>query len=220
MYIFHFEILSRWIGPLLLGLLMTIKVSALAMILGMVVGLGVAFVRMARHVALRESAVIYIEIARGMPVLVLIFWFYYGLPILTGVAFSGLVSGVAALTLKYAGYLAEIFRAGIEAIKTGQREAAYSLGFSRAQTMRRIILPQAIRIVVPPLGSAFVGMLQDSALVSIIGVTDLMRQGQLAVASTFRPFELYTIVALLYLATTVTFSKINDYMEKRRQIIQ
>jgi len=219
-YVFHFEILSRWIGPLLLGLLMTIKVSALAMILGMVVGLGVEFVRMARQVALRESAVIYIEIARGMPVLVLIFWFYYGLPILTGVAFSGLVSGVAALTLKYAGYLAEIFRAGIEAIKTGQREAAYSLGFSRAQTMRRIILPQAIRIVVPPLGSAFVGMLQDSALVSIIGVTDLMRQGQLAVASTFRPFELYTIVALLYLATTVTFSKINDYMEKRRQIIQ
>lgn len=220
MYIFHFEILSQWIGPLLAGLLMTLRVSVLAMILGMIIGLLVAFVRMSRHAVPREAAVVYIEIARGMPILVLIFWFYYGLPILTGMAFSGLVSGVAALTLKYAGYLAEIFRAGIEAIRSGQREAAYSLGFSRIQTMRRIVLPQAIRIVVPPLGSAFVGMLQDSALVSIIGVADLMRQGQLAVSSTFRPFELYTAVALLYLATTITFSKINDYMEKRRLIVQ
>jgi His/Glu/Gln/Arg/opine family amino acid ABC transporter permease subunit len=218
MYIFHFEILYEWAGPLLEGLLMTLRLSILAMILGMIIGLLVAFVRMSKHAVPREAAVIYIEVARGIPILVLIFWFYYGLPILTGVAFSGIVSGVAALTLKYVGYLAEIFRAGIEAIKTGQREAAYSLGFSRTQTMRRIILPQAIRIVVPPLGSAFVGMLQDSALVSIIGVGELMRQGQLAVSSTFRPFELYTAVAVLYLAMTITFSKINDFWERRRMI--
>ena len=220
MYVFHFEILSQWIGPLLKGLLMTVRVSVLAMMLGMIIGLLVAFVRMSKYAVPREAAVIYIEVARGMPILVLILWFYYGLPILTGVVFSGVVSGVAALTLKYVGYLAEIFRAGIEAIKTGQREAAYSLGFSRIQTMRRIVLPQAIRIVVPPLGNAFVGMLQDSALVSIIGVTDLMRQGQLAVSSTFRPFELYTAVGLLYLAMTIAFSKINDYLEKRRMIVR
>lgn len=199
---------------------MTLKVSALAMALGMIIGLLMAFIRMSKRTVPREAAVLYIEVARGMPILVLIFWFYYGLPILTGVAFSGFVSGVAALTLKYVGYLAEIFRAGIEAVKKGQTEAAYSLGFSKIQTMQRIVLPQAIRIVVPPLGSAFVGMLQDSALVSIIGVADLMRQGQLAVSSSFRPFELYTAVAVLYLAMTITFSKINDYLEKRKMILQ
>ena len=109
---------------------------------------------------------------------------------------------------------------GIEAIKVGHIEAAYSLGFSRIQTMRRIVLPQAFRIVVPPVGNTFVGMLQDSALVSIIGVSDLMRQAQMIVSHTWRPFEVYTAVALLYLAMTITFSKINDYMEKRKLIIQ
>jgi len=139
---------------------------------------------------------------------------------LTGFAMSGFVSGVLAMTLKYTGYLAEIFRAGIEAIKTGQREAAYSLGFSKVQTMWRIVLPQAFRIVIPPTGSAFVGMLQDSALVSIIGVNDLMRQAQLAVADLYRPFEVYTAVAVLYLAMTISFSKINDYIERKKMVIE
>jgi len=199
---------------------MTLKVSVLSMLLAMGIGLLVAFVRRSKHVLPREAAVAYIEVARGIPILVLIFWFYYGLPILTGVAFSALFSGIAALTLKYVGYLAEIFRAGIEAIKKGQSEAAYSLGFSKVQTMRRIILPQAFRIVIPPTGSAFVGMLQDSALVSIIGVNELMRQAQLAVADLYRPFEVYTAVAVLYLAMTITFSKINDYIERRKMVIE
>lgn len=199
---------------------MTLKVSVLSMLLAMGIGLLVAFVRRSKHALPREAAVAYIEVARGIPILVLIFWFYYGLPILTGLAFSGLFSGVAALTLKYVGYLAEIFRAGIEAIKKGQSEAAYSLGFSKVQTMRRIVLPQAFRIVIPPTGSAFVGMLQDSALVSIIGVNDLMRQAQLAVADLYRPFEVYTAVAVLYLAMTITFSKINDYIERRKMVIE
>jgi His/Glu/Gln/Arg/opine family amino acid ABC transporter permease subunit len=186
------------------------------MILGMSIGLPMALVRMSKQAIPREAAVIYIEVSRGMPILVFIFWVYYGIPIMTGLALSGFLSGIVALTLKYTGYLAEIFRAGIEAIKAGQSEAAYSLGFSKTQTMRRIVLPQALRIVLPPAGSAFVGLLQDSALVSIIGVADLMRIAQLAVAETFRPFEIYTAMALLYLAMTVTFSKINDYIEKRK----
>ena len=207
------------IGPLLAGLLMTVQVSVLSMILGMSIGLPMAFVRMSNHAIPREAAVIYIEVSRGMPILVFILWIYYGIPILTGFTLSGFLSGIVALTLKYTGYLAEIFRAGIEAIKAGQREAAYSLGFSKIQTMRRIVLPQALRIVLPPAGSAFVGLLQDSALVSIIGVADLMRKAQLAVAETFRPFEIYTAMALLYLAMTVTFSKINDYIEKRKLVV-
>ncbi len=199
---------------------MTLKVSMLSMLLAMAMGLPLAFLRMSKRFFPREAAVVYIEISRGLPILVLIFWVYYGIPIMTGFAMSGFVSGVFAMTLKYAGYLAEIFRAGIEAIKTGQKEAAFSLGFSEAQAMRRIILPQAFRIIIPPTGSAFVGALQDSALVSIIGVNDLMRQAQLAVADLYRPFEVYTAVAVLYLAMTVTFSKINDYIERKKMVIE
>jgi His/Glu/Gln/Arg/opine family amino acid ABC transporter permease subunit len=219
-YVFHFEILVDLMPTLLKGLLMTIQVSILSMILGMLVGLPTAFLRMSKRALLRETAVIYIEISRGMPILVFIFWVYYGIPVLTGLALSGFISGIMALTLKYTGYLAEIFRAGIEAIKLGQQEAAYSLGFSRIQTMRRIVLPQAFRIVMPPVGSAFIGLLQDSALVSIIGVAELMRQAQLAVAETFRPFEVYTAISILYLALTITLSKINDYVEQKKLVTQ
>jgi len=219
MYIFHFEILWSLIGPLLKGLQITIQVSVLSMMLGMILGLLVAFVRMSKHAIPQEAAVIYIEISRGVPILVFIFWVYYGIPVLMGFALSGFISGVVALTLKYTGYLAEIFRSGIEAIKAGQKEAAFSLGFSRIQTMRRIILPQALRIVAPPAGSAFVGLIQDSALVSIIGVADLMRQAQLAEAKTFRPFEIYTAVSVLYLGITLTLSNINNYIERKKLVI-
>ena len=219
MYIFHFEILWGMIEPLLKGLQITIQISVLSMVLGMILGLLIAFVRMSKHIILQEAAVIYIEISRGMPILVFIFWVYYGIPALMGFTLSGFTSGIVALTLKYTGYLAEIFRAGIEAIKSGQKEAAFSLGFSRIQTMRRIVLPQAVRIVVPPAGSAFVGLIQDSALVSIIGVADLMRQAQLAVAKTFRPFEIYTAVSILYLGVTLMLSNINNYIERRKLAI-
>ncbi|RLB42203.1 MAG: nickel transporter [Deltaproteobacteria bacterium] len=219
MYIFHFEILWGMIEPFLKGLQITIQISVLSMVLGMILGLLIAFVRMSKHIILQEAAVIYIEISRGMPILVFIFWVYYGIPALMGFTLSGFTSGIVALTLKYTGYLAEIFRAGIEAIKSGQKEAAFSLGFSRIQTMRRIVLPQAVRIVVPPAGSAFVGLIQDSALVSIIGVADLMRQAQLAVAKTFRPFEIYTAVSILYLGVTLMLSNINNYIERRKLAI-
>jgi His/Glu/Gln/Arg/opine family amino acid ABC transporter permease subunit len=213
---------------------MTLKVSLLSMFLAMAIGLPLAFLRMSKHSVPREAAVVYIEVARGIPILVIIFWVYWGFPeianrllpmlgiegFLVSKYMTGFVSGVIALTLKYAGYLAEIFRAGIEAIKMGQTEAAYSLGFSKVQTMRRIVLPQAFRIIIPPTGNAFVGALQDSALVSIIGVNDLMRQAQLAVADIYRPFEVFTAVAVLYLALTITISKINDYIEKKKMVIE
>jgi len=211
---------------------MTLEITLLSMFIAMAIGLVLAFLRMSKHFIIREAAVLYIEVSRGIPILVVIFWVYWGFPELVnrfllligveGVATSkymtGFVSGIVALTLKYAGYLAEVFRAGIEAIKAGQKEAAFSLGFSKVQTMRRIVLPQAFRIIIPPAGSAFVGALQDSALVSVIGVNDLMRHAQLAVAEIYRPFEIFTAVAILYLAMTITISKINDFIERKLMI--
>ena len=215
MYTFHFEILKDMIWPLLAGLKMTIIVSFLSMILGMIVGMVGCWLKMSKNGILHIIGTIYIEIARGIPNIVAIFWFYYGLPILTGIAFSAFTSGVMALSLKYGGYIAEIYRAGIEAINIGQKEAAYSIGFSRLQTMRRIVFPQAFRIAIPNLGNVFVGLLQNSALLSVIGVADLMRKAELAVSETWRPFEIYTTAAVIYLTLTIMFSRLSDYYEKK-----
>jgi His/Glu/Gln/Arg/opine family amino acid ABC transporter permease subunit len=215
MYVFHPEILKEMIWPLLAGLKMTVIVSVLSMFLGMIAGLIACLLKISPNVFLRVLGTVYIEIARGIPNLVAIFWFYYGLPIITGIAFSAFTSGVIALSLKYGGYIAEIYRGGIEAIKIGQREAAYSVGFSKFQTMRRIVFPQAFRIAIPPLGNVFVGLLQNSALLSVIGVADLMRKAELAVSETWRPFEIYTAAAVIYLTLTIFFARSADYYEKR-----
>ncbi|MBT4003834.1 MAG: amino acid ABC transporter permease [Chloroflexi bacterium] len=194
---------------------MTIIISLLSMFLGMIAGMVGCSLKMSRNGFLRTIGTVYIEIARGIPNIVAIFWFYYGLPIITGITFSAFTSGVVALSLKYGGYIAEIYRAGIEAVKVGQKEAAYSVGFSEYQTMRRIVFPQAFRIAIPTLGNVFVGLLQNSALLSVIGVADLMRKAELAVSETWRPFEIYTTAAVIYLTLTVMFSRLSDYYEKK-----
>lgn len=174
-----------------------------------------AILRLSKNLFLREAAAIYIETGRGMPVLVLILWIYYGLPILFGLTMTAYMAGVLSLTIKWAGYMAENFRSGIQAIDKGQREAAFALGYSRLHTMVRIVLPQAVRIFIPPTGSGFVGMIQDSALVSIIGVNDLIRQSEIANGDMYRPFEIYTITACIYLILTIGISKTNDYIEMK-----
>lgn len=220
MYVFHPEILKEYIWPLLAGLKMTVIVSVLSMFLGMIAGLIACMMKISPNVFLRVSGTIYIEIARGIPNMVAIFWLYYSLPIITGITFSAFTSGVAALSLKYGGYIAEIYRAGIEAIKIGQKEAAYSIGFSKFQTMSRIVIPQAFRIAIPDLGNVFVGLLQNSALLSVIGVADLMRNAELAVSETWRPFEIYTAAAVLYLTLTIFFARSAGYYENRIAIVR
>ena len=117
--------------------------------------------------------------------------------------------------MQHGGYLAEIYRSGIQAISKGQWEASYSLGFSPARTFIKIIFPQAFKIIIPPTANMFVGMLKDSALVSIIGVNELMRQSQMATSLTFRPFEFYTVTALIYVALTLGFSQLVKILEVR-----
>lgn len=142
-------------------------------------------------------------------------WIFYGIPILTQVSMSPLFAGIACLSLKYSGYLAEVFRAGIQAIDKGQSEASFSLGFSKLQTWRRIIVPQAIKIVLPPVGNYLVGMLQDSAVVMVVGIWELMRRGNSVANSSLKPFEIYTTVAVFYLIMTIALSRGNRYLESR-----
>jgi polar amino acid transport system permease protein len=210
----------------------TIVAYALAAALGLIVALG----RVSRFRVIREIATFYVEIVRGIPVLVLLFYVaFVGAPhlvavwnwILAGPIAWGIVPeltvrdfdftwrAIVALTVSYSAYLAEIFRAGIESVPKGHVEAAYSLGLSRWSTLRLIILPQAIRTVLPPLGNDFVAMIKDSALVSSLGVQDITQLGKVYSASTFLFFETYNVVAFLYLVMTLSLSLLVRGLERR-----
>jgi polar amino acid transport system permease protein len=154
-----------------------------------------------------------VEIIRGIPLLVQIFYIYYVLG--RALRLPGIASAVLAMTICYGAYLGEIFRAGIQSIQKGQMEAAIALGLTRGQALRRIILPQTVRVVLPPLGNEFIALLKDSSLVSVIAVSDLLRRGTEFATGHFAFFEAYTVVALAYLVMTLGFSRLVALMETR-----
>lgn len=195
------------------GILQTFKVTVLSIIFALIVGLFTGLGRISRIRIINRIATVYVEVIRGIPLLVQLFYIYYALGRIVQV--PRLVAAVTAMTVCYGAYLGEIFRAGIQAIPKGQMEAALALGMSRAQAMRRIILPQTIRVVLPPVGNEFIALLKDSSLVSILAVADLLRRGREFAAKTFYYFETYTVVALVYLVLTLFFSKLVSLMEER-----
>jgi His/Glu/Gln/Arg/opine family amino acid ABC transporter permease subunit len=210
-------VFDRW-DLLAKGLGMTLWISLLGMGVALVLGLLIAFMRMSKFKPFNLFAQLYINIFRAIPLFVFIIWMYYGLPIVLGIDFDPITAGVLCLALQYAGWLAEIYRAGISAINKGQREAALSLGLTRFQTFADVIFPQAFRIMLPPMGNNFVGMLKDSSLVGIIGVFELVRQAQLAVSQTFRPFEFYTAIAIIYILLTQLLSQGVSLLERRQHV--
>lgn len=221
---------------MLRGVWTTLWVTVVAFVLAAALGLVVAFGRISRFRVVREIATFYVEIVRGIPVLVLLFYIAFvggpylvqgwnhvlawpierGLmPELTVRDFSLTWRAIIALMLSYSAYLAEVFRAGFEAVPKGHVEAAHSLGLTRGLTFRLVILPQAIRIMLPPLGNFFVAMIKDSALVSALGVQDITQLGKVYSASTFRFFETYNVVAFLYLVMTLSLSLLVRWVEQR-----
>ena len=217
---FDIDVVSGQLGYLAIGALYTLGLTSLSMVIGTSIGLIISLGRMAKNIFIRAIAGAYVDVMRGIPLLVLIIWFFYGLSMLIEYSFSPLFAGVACLSLKYSGYLAETFRAGIQAIEKGQSEASFSLGFSKLQNLRRIIIPQAIRIVIPPIGNSFVSMLQDSSMVMLVGIWELMKRGNSVANSTVKPFEIYTAVGIFYLIMTVSASRINRYLEGRLKLVR
>ena len=207
-------------GYLAVGATYTLGLTFLSMFIGMAIGIFISLGRMAKIFFVRALASAYVDVMRGIPLLVLIIWFYFGFSMLIDYEFSPLFAGVACLSLKYSGYLAETFRAGIQAIEIGQSEASFSLGFSKIQNLRRIVLPQALRIVIPPIGNSFVSMLQDSSMVMLVGIWELMKRGNSVANSTLKPFEIYTTVGIFYLIMTISASRINRYLEGRLKLIR
>ena len=216
-YTFHFEVFETYWTWIAKGLWITVYISLIAMVLALLIGLLIAILRLSKIYILVFISKIYIEFFRGIPLFVFIIWLYYGLAMVSGINFDPITAGIICLSMQHGGYLAEIYRSGIQAVAKGQWEASFSLGFSIVNTFSKIIFPQAVKIIIPPTANMFIGMLKDSALVSIIGVNELMRQSQIATSLTFRPFEFYTVTAAIYIVLTLGLSLIARNIELRMQ---
>ncbi len=205
--------------PLLfLGAGVTIKITALSVGFGIIIGLFVGIARISKSRLLRILAAVYVDFLRGTPLLVQIFLVYFALPVVTGQHMDPFLAAISACSINSGAYIAEIFRAGIQSVDNGQMEAGRSLGLSWAQTMRYIIVPQAFKRVIPPLGNEFIALLKDSSLVSVIGFEELTRRGQLIIARTYGSLEIWTAVALIYLIMTIAISRLVAYLERRFQV--
>ena len=218
------------------GIVTTLYVSVIAYAAAAAIGLLFGLMRASHRRVLREAASVYIEVVRGVPMLVILYYVAFvaapALVVLINRVAEPLIAAgwlqplsvrridfvwraIIALTIGYSAFLAEIFRAGIEAVPRGQLEAALSLGMSRRQAMLRVVLPQAARTVLPPLGNDFVAIIKDSALVSVLGVQDITQQAKVYSASSFRFFETYNTVAFLYLVLTISLSILVRGLERR-----
>lgn len=211
----NFELIEHALPMLLVGAGVTIEITAVSVAIGFLIGLFVGIARICQVKILRIIATIYADCIRGTPLLVQIFLIYFALPIVTGQRVEPFVAAVAACGINSGAYVSEIFHAGIQAIDVGQMEAGRSLGLSWWQTMYYVILPQAVRNILPPLGNEFIAMLKDSSLVSVIGFEELTRRGQLIIAQTYGSFEIWTTVAILYLIMTLAISRVVAWLEKK-----
>ncbi len=204
--------------------LITISSFALTLLLGLIGGLG----RLARNPFLHGIATLYVETVRGVPLLVQLIWWYFAFPVviqqigewlnisvIANYHANPIFTAILAITVCYGAYMSEIYRAGIQSIPKGQIEAARSLGMSHFQSMRHVIIPQAVRVVLPPVGNEFIALLKDSCLVSVVAVADLTRRGREFMAVHFNPIEVWTLVALLYLIMTLLSARGLAWIEKK-----
>jgi His/Glu/Gln/Arg/opine family amino acid ABC transporter permease subunit len=202
---------------LVLGVAMTIYVSILSMAVAIVLGLIIASMRMSKAPVLQAVGRTYVRIFRGIPLYVYIIWVYYGLALLFGIRFQPIQAGVICLSTLYGAYLAEIDRGALQSIPKEQTQAAVSLGLTPMQTFWDVILPQAVRIIIPPTTNLFAVMLMDSSLVSVIGVAELMRLTKVGASETFRAFEFYTTAAIIYVALVLVVTRASRRLERRYQ---
>ena len=199
----------------LAGALETLRISLITVMLGSILGMFLSLMRLSKWTILRFLASAYIEFIRGTPIMVQIFLINYGLPALFDVDLPTFLAGIIALSINSSAYVAEIFRAGIQAVDRGQMEAARSLGMPHSMAMRHIILPQALRNILPALGNEFVVVIKESSIVSLIGIAELMKSTDIVRANTYLPFEPLIIAALIYFVMTFTLSKLLGIAERR-----
>ena len=194
----------------------TVKITLFSFAFALVLGLLIAVARLSRRRILNIPAKVYIDVVRGVPLLVQIFFIYFGLGKILNL--ERFVAGIVAISICYAAYMAEVLRAGIQAIPRGQTEAALSLGLTRFQLWRYIIIPQTLRLIAPPLVNDFISCLKDSSLVSIIGLRELTRAGTEYYSQHFVDFQTWLLVGLIYLAITLSLTRFSSYLERKYRI--
>lgn len=197
------------------GVQITIEISLIALAIAISVGLLAALARLSPFRVVAWLGGLYVNFFRSTPLLIQLVWFFYALPILTGVSFDSFITGAVGLGLYEAAFFAEVFRAGILAVPTGQREAALAQGMTSAQTMRRVILPQAIRKTIPPAASSFVTLFKDSSLTSILAVPELLYKSASLVSTTFSPISVLTAAAIIYLLLTYPQTLVANWLQRR-----
>ncbi|MSQ69991.1 MAG: amino acid ABC transporter permease [Betaproteobacteria bacterium] len=200
---------------MLSGLWATVSVSVAAIALSVVLGAFVALAGLARSKSLRVFNRVYVECIRAIPLLVLLLWVYYGLPILSGIQFGVFASGLLSLAVSDSAFEAEVFRAGIQSVPRGQVEAAETLGLSRAQQLWYVVMPQAVRHILPALGNQFIYVMKMSSLVSVVGFGELTRKANELNVTEYRPLEIYTFLVLEYLALILIVSWLVRRLERR-----
>lgn len=206
MYEFFFVLIPKHFPFLLEGAVVTLELSVLSMALGIILGLMIALGRLSGRRWLEWPLRAYVEVWRDIPLIVQLLVIYFTLPTI-GIVLPGFWAGILGLSLNMGAYLSEVFRAAIQSIDPGQREAGLSIGMSRTMIYRRVILPQALRIAIPTVGGYFISLLKDSSLVSFIAVNELLRHGSILINNTFRSMEIYMMVAIIYFVMSFVASR-------------
>ncbi|WP_341962713.1 amino acid ABC transporter permease [Pseudomonas sp. RC10] len=202
------------IPALLAGLPMTLLISLIGVVIGMLLGVAFGMLRLAPQWYLRAIAVTYVEIFRGTPVLVQVLFIFYGLPSLLGHPLDPLTAAIASIALNSGAYISEVVRGGVGSIDRGQSEAGLSLGLGPVQTFAHVIWPQALRRMAPALGNQMITSIKDTSLFSVIGIGELVREGQIFIAATFNALEVYLMIGVFYLLITLTLSLLINVYER------
>ena len=210
-----FEYVGQCMPQLTMGLKLTLQMTILSLVLAVIVGMITCLFSISKVKPLNWISGIYLSLIRGTPLMVQAFFIYFGITGALGIRITSFSAAILVLCLNAGAYLSEIFRSGIAAVNKGQMEAARSLGLPYGVAMRKIILPQAIRIVIPSVLNQFIITLKDTSILSVIGCGELMRQGQMIVARNFRSFETYAIIAVMYYVVVIFLTKVFQMVERR-----
>ncbi len=209
------ELFKKSLPSLLSGLGVTIKIAFFAIIIACVLGLIFGILSISKYKIIRGIAFIYTTIIRGTPLMIQAMFIFFGLGQFLGIRFNPVSAGIWILALNSGAYLSEIFRGGIQAVDIGQMEAARSLGMPASMAMRKVILPQAIKIMVPSLMNQFIIAIKDTSILSVISIRELMQSGQIIVGTTYKAFEIYGIVAIMYLVLITLLMWVSKLIERR-----
>lgn len=214
-FVFEPRVMWETIPLLINGLLLTLLITVAGLAIGFALGVAAGFAKLSSRTLLRGAATWYIEIIRGTPLIVQAMFLYFGIPLATGVRVTPIAAGITAIAVNSGAYIAEIVRGAIQSVEKGQMEAGRSIGLTHTQTMLHIIWPQAFRRMIPPLGNQFIISLKDTSLLMVIGVGELTMKGQEIISTTYRAFEIWLTVAILYFILTFTLARLLQLLEQK-----